>query len=116
MSLWRWFRARRGWVQVLLAVVLVPLAAALVYVAGRSLQYAGSEKDAGPYVPVTANVVVRARAFERQVARIQDSVAWRAFERKILRDGVLRREINGLLEANGAPTLDDLEDERKPFA
>ncbi len=116
MSVWRWFRTRRGWVQVLLAVVIVPLAAALLYVAGRSLQYAGSEKDAGPYVPTTANVVLRARALEQQLARIQDSVAWRALDRKILRDGVLRREINGLLQANGAPTLDDLEDERKPFA
>jgi hypothetical protein len=29
---------------------------------------------------------------------------------------VLRREINGLLQESGAPTLDDLEDERKPIA
>jgi hypothetical protein len=116
MSLWRWFRARRGWVQLLLGIVVVPLAAALLYVAGRSLQYAGAEKDAGPYVPSTANVVVRARDLEKQLARIQDSVAWRAFDRKILRDGVLRREFNGMLQAAGAPTLDDLEDERKPIA
>jgi hypothetical protein len=116
MSLWRWFRARRWWVQLLLGIVIVPLAAALLYVTARSLQYAGSEKDAGPYVPSTANVVVRARGLEQQLARIRESVAWRAFDRKILRDGVLRRGINDLLKANGAPTLDDLEDERKPFA
>lgn len=116
MSVWRWYRGRRGWVQALLAVVLLPLVTLLLYVAARSLQYAAVENDVGLYVPAGANVVVRARGLEAHVARIQESTAWRSFQKKVLKDPVLRRQINELLKANGAPTLDDLEDERKPYA
>jgi len=116
MNPWTWFRARRWWVQLLLGLVVVPLGLALLYVAGRSLQYASAEKDAGAYVPATANVVVRSRDLEGHFRRIRDSAAWRILQRKILKDPVLRREINGLLQESGAPTLDDLEDERKPVA
>jgi len=116
MRLWKWFRARRGWVQALLAVLILPIAALLLYVAGRSLQYGAVERDPGRYVPAGANVVLRARNLEAQLARIQQTPAWRTFQSKILKDAVLRRQINGLLEANGAPTLDDLEDQRKPYA
>jgi hypothetical protein len=116
MNPWRWLRARRWWVQLLIGLLVVPVSLILVYVAGRSLQYAAAERDAGAYVPSSANVVVRARDLETHVQRIQESAAWRVIRRKILKDPVLRREINGLLQSNGAPTLDDLEDERKPFS
>jgi hypothetical protein len=116
MNPWRWVRARKWWLQLLIALIVVPVALLLLYVAGRSLQYATAERDAGAYVPSTANVVLRARDLESHIHRIQESTAWRVLERKILKDPVLRREINGLLQSNGAPTLDDLDDERKPFA
>lgn len=116
MSVWRWYRARRWWLQLVIGLIVVPLAAVLGYVAVRSFQYASSDKDAGAYVPSTANVVVRSRDLETHLERIRESTAWRVVERKILKDPVVRREINGLLKENGAPTLDDLEDERKPFA
>lgn len=116
MNPWKWIRARKWWVQLLVALVVVPLALAALYVAGRSLQYASAERDAGVYVPATANVVVRARDLETHVRRIADTTGWRVLQRKFLKDPILRREINDLLKANGAPTLDDLEDERKPIA
>ncbi len=116
MKLWRWVRARRWWVQLLLALIAIPIALVLGYVAARSLQYGAAEKDAGAYVPSTANVVARTRGLERHAARIRDAAAWRALQRKFLKDPVLRREFNALLTEYGAPALDDLDDERKPFA
>jgi hypothetical protein len=116
MNPWRWVRARRWWVQLLLAVVLLPVLLVLLYVAVRSLQYGSAEKDAGAYVPSTANVVVRARNLEKHAERIRDSAGWRVLQRRILKDPVVRREVNELLKDEGAPSLDDLEDERKPFA
>lgn len=116
MNPWKWLRARRWWVQVLIGLVAVPLGLAVLYVAGRSLQYASAERDAGAYVPATANVVVRSRDLEGHLRRIRESPAWRILQRKILKDPVLRRELNELLQQSGAPTLDDLEDERKPIA
>jgi hypothetical protein len=116
MNLWRWIRALRWWVQLLLAVVLVPLAAVLLYVGVRSLQYGAAEKDAGAYVPSTANVVVRSRGLEGHAARIRETAAWRVLQRKFLKDPVVRRELSDLMESFGAPSLDDLEDDRKPFA
>ncbi|HZE99315.1 MAG TPA: hypothetical protein VE981_20090, partial [Planctomycetota bacterium] len=116
MNPWRWVRSRRWWVQLLLAGGVLPIVLVTLYVAGRSIQYAAAERDGGVYVPSTANVVLRARGLEAQLRRLRDSTAWHAFERRILRDPVLRRQINGLLQANGAPTLDDLDDSRKPFA
>jgi hypothetical protein len=77
--------------------------------------YFAAEKDPGVYVPSGANVVVRARGLEAHVLRIKESPAWRAFDRRILRDAVLRKDLNALLTASGAPSLDELEDERKPF-
>src|SRR6185295_14210314 len=116
MNPWRWIRSRRWWVQLIFALVALPIALVLGYVAIRSVMYLGAERDPGVYVPQGANVVVRARDLEAHLKRIQDSPAWRSFERRVLRDAVLRRELNALLKADGAPTLDDLEDERKPFA
>lgn len=116
MNPWRWYRARRTWIQVAVAVVLIPFVAALLYTAGRSIQYAAAERDTAPYVPGTANVVVCARDLSHHVARIQESAAWRVLQKKFLKDPVLRREINGLLKSGGVPTLDDLDDERKPYA
>ena len=116
MNPWRWLRARRWWVQLLAAIVLLPVLLILLYVAVRSLQYGAAEKDSGAYVPSTANVVLRARDLETHSARIRDSAGWRVFQRRILKDPMLRRELNELLVAQGAPSLDDLEDERKPFA
>ncbi len=116
MNPWRWVRARRWWVQLLLAAVLLPVLLALLYVAIRSVQYGSAEKDAGAYVPSTANVVVRARGLEKHAERIRESAGWRVLQRRILKDPVVRREVNELLHAEGAPSLDDLEDERKPFA
>lgn len=116
MNLWRWYRARRWWLQLILALILAPAGIVAFYVAGRSLQYASAETEAGAYVPSTANVVLRARHLEDHLHRIQETAGWRALDRKFLRDPILRRELNGLLKSNGAPTLDDLEDERKPYA
>jgi hypothetical protein len=116
MNPWRWVRARRWWVQLLVAALLLPLALIALYIAVRSLQYGSAEKDAGAYVPSTANVVLRARDLEKHAERIRESTAWRVVQRKILNDPVVRREVNELLKAEGAPSLDDLEDERKPFA
>lgn len=116
MKLWTWYRGRRGWLQALLAALLLPMLAVLLYGSARSLQYAAAEKDPGAYVPAGANVVVRARGLEAHLARIQETAAWRSVQKKFLKDPVLRRQINALLQANGAPTLDDLEDERKPYA
>src|SRR5204863_187309 len=84
------------------AAVLLPLLLVLSYVAGRSLQYGSAEKDAGAYVPSTANVVFRARDLEKHAARIQDSAGWRVVQRRILKDPIVRREVNELLQAEGA--------------
>ena len=116
MNPWKWIRARPWWVQLLAAAVLLPLLLVLSYIAGRSLQYGSAEKDAGAYVPSTANVVFRARDLEKHAVRIQDSAGWRVVQRRMLKDPIVRREVNELLQAEGAPSLDDLEDERKPFA
>src|SRR4029079_11142343 len=105
MILWSWYRGRRGWVRVLLAVTLLPILTVLLYGVGRALQSAAAEKDPGAYVPAGANVVVRARGLEAQLARIQETVAWRSFQKKFLKDPVLRRQLNALLQDNGAPTL-----------
>jgi hypothetical protein len=116
MRLWRWYRARRRRWQVLIALLGLPLAAAALYVSARSLQYLGAERDAGLYIPSGANLVVRARRFESQWERIRATVAWRAIERRILRDRATRRTINAALKDARLPTLDDLEDERKAGA
>lgn len=116
MNPWRWIRSRRWWVQLILALLAFPIVLVAGYVAVRSLMYLGAERDPGVYVPAGANVVLRAKDLEAHLKRIQDSPAWRSFERRVLRDAVVRRELNLLLKENGAPTLDDLEDERKPFA
>jgi len=113
MKVWRWYRARRWWWQVAIASVALPLGAAALYVSVRSLQYLGAERDAGLYLPKSANVVVRVRNFEAQWERIGGTVAWRAVERRVLRDRATRRSINGILKDARLPTLDDLEDERK---
>jgi hypothetical protein len=96
-----------------MALAAVPPALVVLYVAGRSLQYAAAEKDPGLYVPATANAVVRARGLEAHFRRIEESLAWRVLQRKVLKDPTLRGGINGLLKSNKLPTLDDLEDERK---
>jgi hypothetical protein len=116
MNPWRWIRSCRGWIQLLIAAVVLPLVLVLLYVGGRTLQYYGVEHDAGVYVPAGANVVLRARGLEEHLHRIKGSPAWRSVDRRLLHDAVLRRQLNELLKANGAPTLDDLDDVRKPFA
>jgi hypothetical protein len=116
MNPWRWIRSRPWWVQALLALVLLPIVLGLGYVAIRTLQFFAAEHDAGAYVPASANVVVRARGLEEHLRRIKGVTAWRALDRRVLHDAVLRRQINGLLQENGAPTLDDLDDDRKPYA
>ncbi|HVE40627.1 MAG TPA: hypothetical protein VNM14_12100, partial [Planctomycetota bacterium] len=83
MNPWRWVRARRWWVQLLLAAVLLPVLLVLLYVAVRSLQYGSAEKDVGAYVPSTANVVVRARGLEQHAERIRESAGWRVLQRRI---------------------------------
>jgi hypothetical protein len=116
MNPWRWVRSRRWWVQLILAAVLLPVVLLLAYVGVRTLQFFSAEHDAGVYVPAGANVVFRLRGLEAHLKRIRTTTAWRAFDRRVLHDAVLRRQINGVLKENGAPTLDDLDDERKPFA
>lgn len=116
MNPWRWIRSRRWWVQGLLALAGLPPALVLAYVGVRTLQFFAAEHDAGVYVPSSANVVLRARGLEEHLRRMKGSAAWRSLDRRVLHDAVLRRQINGLLQADGAPTLDELDDERKPFA
>jgi hypothetical protein len=116
MNPWRWVRARRWWVQLIFAAVLLPIALVLAYVGARTVQFFAAERDPGVYVPAGANVVVRARGLESHLRRIRGTTAWRALDRRVLHDAVLRRTLNGLLKENGAPTLDDLDDDRKPFA
>jgi hypothetical protein len=116
MNPWRWVRSRRWWIQLILALVLVPVLLTLLYVGGRTLQFFAAERDAGAYVPAGANVVLRARGLDEHLHRIRGEAAWRTLDRRVVHDAALRHLLNGLLKDNGAPTLDDLEDERKPFA
>src|SRR5262245_6736983 len=112
-AVWGWFRRRPWWAKTLIALAVVPSVAAALYVSVRSLQFAASEKDAGPYAPQKAQIVVRARDLEGHWERIQKSKAWLVLKRKVLRDPAVRRPLNGALKNAGLPTLDDLEDVRK---
>jgi hypothetical protein len=112
-AVWSWFRRRAWWAKGLIALAVLPVVAAALYVAVRSLQYAAAEKDAGVFAPQKAQIVVRARDLEGHWARIQKSKAWLVLKRKILREPAVRRPLNGALKEAGLPTLDDLEDVRK---
>jgi hypothetical protein len=112
MSAWGWYRARRWWTKVLVGAPALLFIVAALYVAGRTLQFFTAEKEAGLYVPATANVVVRAKDLARHWERLQESGAWRVIRRRILRDPAIRPALNALLKDQGAPTLDELEDER----
>lgn len=99
--------------RVLMGVPLALGALAALFVAARALQYASAESDAGLFVPSGANVVLRVHGLESHWGRIRGTAAWRAIERKLLRDPAVRGAINGLLGESGLPSLDDLEDDRR---
>ncbi len=113
MKLWEWYRERPRWFRWALAVPAGLVALAGLYVVARALQYASAEGDAGLFRPSQANVTVRARGLEDHWKRIRGTGAWRAIDRRLLRDRALRQAINGALGEAGLPTLDDLEDVRK---
>ena len=112
-AVWSWFRRRAWWAKGLIALGVLPLAAAALYVAVRSVQYAAAEKDAGLFSPQRAQIVVRARDLEGHWTRIQKSKAWLVLKRKVLREPAVRRPLNDALRESGLPTIDDLEDVRK---
>lgn len=112
MSLWGWYRSRRIWVKGLIGLPAGLVALVLLYVLGRSIQFMVSEKEAGLYLPATANVVVRAKDLEHHLDRLLSTPAWRVIQRRVLKDPALRPLLNGILKDQGAPTLDALEDER----
>ncbi len=112
-TLWGWYGRRRLRTRVVLALVLLPILSAALYVAGRSLQYAAAEKDAGVFAPPKAQVVVRARDLEAHWERIRKSRAWLVLKRRVLRDPQVRRPLNAALRDAGLPAIDDLEDVRK---
>lgn len=112
MSLGSWYRARRGWVKVAIVVPASLFAVAALYVVVRTVQFAAAEKDAGLFVPNSANVVLRIKDLESHLARIEGSVAWKVLQRRILKDPAIRPAINLGLQDGGLPTLDEIEDER----
>jgi hypothetical protein len=112
MSVRGWFSARPWWVKAPLGLVGILVLGSLLYVAGRSLQFVAAEKEAGLYLPVTANVVVRAKGLGRHLDRLESTGAWRAIRLHILKDPSIRPAINRALKDAGAPTLDELWDER----
>jgi hypothetical protein len=113
MIVWRWIRGLRWWWQALIAVIGMPLALALVYVGGRSMQYLVAEGDAGLYAPASVHVLARAKGLEGHLDRIEKTFAWNTIERKLLRDPAIRPRLNAELRQSGLPTLDDLADPRK---
>lgn len=112
MSFGGWFRARRWWVKGLIGAPAALVALLLAYVAVRSVQFAVAEREAGLYLPSTANVVVRLRDLEHHLERLQGSASWRVIQKRILHDPAIRRGLNGALKESDLPTLDELEDER----
>jgi len=112
MSVWGWFCGRRWWIKAPLGMAGGVILVALVYVAGRSLQFIVAEKDAGLYLPATANVVIRAKGLGSHLERLQSTGAWRVIRRRILKDPAIGPVINRVLKDEGAPTLDELWDER----
>ena len=113
MRLWGRFRSLRWYWQIPLGAAALLSTVLLLHIGVRSVQFAMAETDPSLYVPADSNVVVRLRDFEGHADRIGGTVAWRVIERKILRDPGARKVLNSLLKGAGAPTLDDLEDQRK---
>lgn len=112
MSAWSWFRSR-GWAgKLAIGLPAIVLGLVLLYVAGRSLQFAAAEREAGLYLPSTANLVVRAKDLEGHAPRLEETGAWRVLRRRVLRDPAIRPALNAALKDQGLPTLDDLEDNR----
>jgi hypothetical protein len=112
MRLWAWYRARGwGW-KIAIGAAAALLGSAILYIAGRSLQFAAAEKEAGMYLPSTAQVVLRAKDLEGHAGRLQETLAWKVIRRRVLKDPAIRPLLNGALKENGLPTLDELEDER----
>ena len=113
MRVWRWYRGLQGWLRILIAAIGIPVIAAALYVGTRAVQYAAAEKNAGLYIPQSANVVLRIHDLERHWERIQATPAWRTLRRRVLGDPALRRQINSLLDETPVPNLNELEDERR---
>ncbi len=112
MSLWGWYLERRRGVKVAIGLPAFLLGTVALYVAGRSLQFSAAEKEAGLYIPSTANFVLRAKGLEGHWERLQETGAWRVLRRRVLKDPAIRPVINEALKDQGLPTLDDLEDVR----
>src|ERR1043166_879811 len=112
MSVWSWFRARRWWTKIIIGAPPALLAVAALYVLGRTGQFVAAEKEAGLFIPSTANVVIRAKDLEGHLQRIEETVAWRGLHHRVLKDPAIRPAINKTLKDAGLPTLDELEDKR----
>src|ERR1043166_1885639 len=112
MSVWSWFRARRWWTKIIIGAPPALLAVAALYVLGRTGQFVAAEKEAGLFIPSTANVVIRAKDLEGHLQRIEETVAWRGLHHRVLKDPAIRPAINKTLKNSGLPTLDELEDKR----
>jgi hypothetical protein len=110
---WDWYLARRLWVRIAIAAPVCLFVLATLYLVSRGLQYRrAAGVAAAEFAPSEAQVVVRATDLARHWSRLQSSDLWKGVQQHILRDATLRKEINRELKAAGAPTLDDLEDER----
>jgi len=108
----KWRRLRWRWKAPIWGISIL-LGLALLYVLGRSLQYlSASRASAGIFEPEGADAVIRMSGAGRHWDRIQATDFWKVLRRKILKDAAVRTQVDELLTAAGAPTLDQLDDVR----
>lgn len=110
--LWAWYRARRWWARILLAIPAVLTSVVLLYVAARGIQYAGAGGDACRYIPEGANFAAGVRDLDGEWERLQETEAWKNLQKKAMKDKSFRAEWNKTLQGAGLPTLDQLDDKR----
>ncbi|MBI2933205.1 MAG: hypothetical protein HYY16_16290 [Planctomycetes bacterium] len=110
---WDWVRERRWWTKALIAA---PLGLALLlgcFVLARAMQYRRDAQVAvADFAPEEAHVIVRATNARGHWERLQATEFWKIVRTRMLRDAAVRRELNALMQALEAPTLDDLDDRR----
>jgi hypothetical protein len=99
-------------VKVLLAIGGGLVGLVLLYVGGRSVQFAVAERDAALYLPGTANIQIRLNDLEHHLERLEESTAWHVIQKRLLRDPGIRSALNAALKDAELPSLDELEDER----
>lgn len=104
-----WWRRRGRWTRIALIALAVPV----LYVVVRSAMFAvAASTPITDVVPDTAHVYVRLPRFSAFLADLESQPAWTAMTDRVLTQRVLREYLNARLAAYGAPTLDQLEDER----